>query len=166
VSMRIVVCVGCGYQSWAGVGARRVGASCGCGRLDAVDEEETVQPLKGVQVELCYDAGCVECGSGDDFVMWVGAEGEKCGKAGNGRRVGCARATHDYGKNVELCTRPVLAHGIGEGGIFVVNHVCGVGDVVVRTVFTFSYLIFFSLRSVAGVRSCGRRISSKVRGAG
>jgi hypothetical protein len=48
--------VGCGCQLGAGVGARRVNASRGCARLDAVDEEDMVQPLDGVQVELCYDA--------------------------------------------------------------------------------------------------------------
>jgi hypothetical protein len=69
------------------------------------------------------------------FVRYVGAEGEKGGKAGNGRRVGCARATHDYGKNVDFIIRPLLANGMGEGGIFVANHVCGVGEVVVRANF-------------------------------
>jgi hypothetical protein len=48
--------VGCGCQAWADVGARRVGASCGRARLDAVDETEVVQPLDSVQVELCEDA--------------------------------------------------------------------------------------------------------------
>jgi hypothetical protein len=56
VSIRGVVRVGCGCHSWAGVGARRVGASCGRARLYAVDEKEVVQPLDGVQVELCEDA--------------------------------------------------------------------------------------------------------------
>jgi hypothetical protein len=54
--MRGVVRVGCGCQSGAGVGARRVGPSCGRARLDAVDEKEVVQPLNGVQVELYEDA--------------------------------------------------------------------------------------------------------------
>jgi hypothetical protein len=49
--MRGVVRVGCGCQSGAGMGARRVSASCGCARLDAVDEKEMVHPLDGVQVE-------------------------------------------------------------------------------------------------------------------
>jgi hypothetical protein len=50
-----VVRVGCGCQSGAGVGARRVGASCSCARLDAVNEKEMVHSLDGVRVELCYD---------------------------------------------------------------------------------------------------------------
>jgi hypothetical protein len=37
----------------AGVGARREGAACGRAILDGVDEKEMVQPLDGVQVELC-----------------------------------------------------------------------------------------------------------------
>jgi hypothetical protein len=54
--MRGVVRVGCGCQSGAGVGSRRVGASCGIARLGAVDEE-MVQPLNGgVQVEMFEDA--------------------------------------------------------------------------------------------------------------
>jgi hypothetical protein len=48
--MRGVVRVGCGCQSEAGVGARRVGASCGRAGVDAVDEKEVVQPLDGVQL--------------------------------------------------------------------------------------------------------------------
>jgi hypothetical protein len=48
--------VGCGCQSGAGVGARRIGASCGRARLDTVDEKEVVQPLDGVKVELWEDA--------------------------------------------------------------------------------------------------------------
>jgi hypothetical protein len=54
--MRGVVHVGCGCQSGAGLGARRVGTSPGRARLDAVDAKEVVQPLDGVQVELCEDA--------------------------------------------------------------------------------------------------------------
>jgi hypothetical protein len=54
--MRGVVRVGCGCQSRAGMDARRVGASCGCPRLDAVYEKEKLHPLDGVQVELCEDA--------------------------------------------------------------------------------------------------------------
>jgi hypothetical protein len=46
-------------------------------------------------------------------------------------RVGCTRATHDYGKNVGFITRPVLANGIGEGGMFVASHMYGAGKVVV-----------------------------------
>jgi hypothetical protein len=37
-------------------GSRRVGVSCGRARLNAVDEKEMVQPLDGVQVELCGNA--------------------------------------------------------------------------------------------------------------
>jgi hypothetical protein len=53
---KCVVRVGCGCQSGAGVGARREGSSCGRAILDAVHEKEMVQPLDGVQVELCEDA--------------------------------------------------------------------------------------------------------------
>jgi hypothetical protein len=77
------------------------------------------------------------------FVMWVGAEGENGGEASNGGCVGCARATHDYGKNVDFSTRSVLANGIDEGGIFVVNHVCGVGEVVAIAIFPFLYQNLF-----------------------
>jgi hypothetical protein len=104
------------------VGARRVGASCGCAKLDAVDEKEMVQPMDGVRVELCDEALCVESGCGDEFARWVGAEGEKGGEAGNGGLAGCTRATHDYGKNVNFSIRLVLANGIGERSIFVANH--------------------------------------------
>jgi hypothetical protein len=57
--------------------------------------------------------------------------------------VGCARATHDDGKNVDVSTRPLLANGNGEEGIFVVNHVCGVGEVVLSAKLPFPILIFF-----------------------
>jgi hypothetical protein len=58
--MRGVVRVGSGCQARAGVGARRVGAASSCARFDAVDESEMMQPLDGVRVELCEDAGRVE----------------------------------------------------------------------------------------------------------
>jgi hypothetical protein len=38
------------------VGAIRVSTSCGCARLDAVDEKEMGQPFDGVRVELYDDA--------------------------------------------------------------------------------------------------------------
>jgi hypothetical protein len=73
--------------------------------------------------------------------MWVSKEGEKGGEVGNGGCVGCARTTHDDGKNVDFSNRPVLADGIGEGGIlFLANHMCGVGDVVVSAIFPFPYM--------------------------
>jgi hypothetical protein len=125
------------------VGARRVGASCGCARLDVVDEKEIVQSLDGMQVEMCYDALCVESGFGNGSVRWVDAECEKGGEVGNGRRVWCAYPTHDDRENDDLSTRPVLANGIGEGSIFVANHVCGVGEVVVRAIFPFPSLNLF-----------------------
>jgi hypothetical protein len=45
--------VGCGYQSGAGVGARREGSSCGRAILDAVHEKEMV--ASGAM------RGCVTC---------------------------------------------------------------------------------------------------------
>jgi hypothetical protein len=54
--------------------------------------------------------------------------------------VRCACAAPDYGKNVYFGIRPVLANSIGDGGIFVANHLCGVGEVMVRAVFPFPYL--------------------------
>jgi hypothetical protein len=78
---------------------------------------------------------------------------EKGGGASNVGCVGSARATRDYGKNVDFCTRPVLANGIGEGGIFVTNHVCGVGEVIVYAIFPFPCLnIFHRVVSSASVR--------------
>jgi hypothetical protein len=41
--------------------------------------------------------------------------------------VKCTCVAHDYGKNVDVGTLPVLAGGIGEGGVFIANHLCGVG---------------------------------------
>jgi hypothetical protein len=58
--MRGVVRARCGYESHAGVGARRVGAASGSARFDAVDEKEMMHPLDGVRVELREDAGRVE----------------------------------------------------------------------------------------------------------
>jgi hypothetical protein len=49
----------------------------------------------------------------EEFVRRVSVEGEKGGEAGDCGCVGCARATHDDGKNVDFSTRPVLANGIG-----------------------------------------------------
>jgi hypothetical protein len=37
----------------------------------------------------------------------------------------------------------MLANGIGEGSVFIANHLCGVGEVVVRAVFPFPYLNLF-----------------------
>jgi hypothetical protein len=54
--------------------------------------------------------------------------------------MGCANATHDDKKNVDFSTRPMLADGIGEGGIFVANHVCGGAEVVVIAIFPFLYV--------------------------
>jgi hypothetical protein len=92
-------------------------------------------------------------------VRWVGAEGEKGGETSNGRCVACARATPAYGKNGNFSTRHVQANGIGEGGIFVVNYVCGVGEVVVSAIFLFPYLNMFD----RGVPSASARVTDESR---
>jgi hypothetical protein len=58
--------------------------------------------------------------------------------------VRCKCAARDYGKNVDLGTRPLLSSGIGEGGVFIANQLCGVGEVVVCAVCSFPYLNLFS----------------------
>jgi hypothetical protein len=41
--------------------------------------------------------------------------------------VRCTRVAHVDGKDVDLCTWPVAADGIGEGGVFVENEMGCVG---------------------------------------
>jgi hypothetical protein len=48
-----VVRVGCGCQSRAGLRVRREGTSYGRAKLDTEYEKDMVQPLDGVQEELC-----------------------------------------------------------------------------------------------------------------
>jgi hypothetical protein len=57
----------------------------------------------------------VESCFGDEFVKRVSAEDEKGGEAGSGGRVRCACAAHDYRKDVDFGTRPVVSKGVGEG---------------------------------------------------
>jgi hypothetical protein len=56
-------------------------------------------------------------------------------------------------ESVDFSTRAVLANGIGEGGIFVANHVCGVGEVAVIAIFPFPYLNLFD-RGVSSACAC------------
>jgi hypothetical protein len=147
-----VVVAGC--HSWARVGARSGGAACGRARLHAVDEKEMMQTLDNVRVKLCWDACFL-----DDIVYMVCATGEKGGGVGNYGSVRCACAAHDYGKNVDCGTRPLLANCIGEGDICVANHLCVVGEVVVCAVFPFPYLNIFN----RGVPSAFVRVSDESR---
>jgi hypothetical protein len=73
--------------------------------------------------------------------------------------VRCAYAAHDDGKNVDLCTRPVSTNCIGEGGAFIANHLCGVGEVVVCAVLPFPHLTFF----YRGVSSSSVRVCDESR---
>jgi hypothetical protein len=54
--------------------------------------------------------------------------------------VRCTCAAHDYGKNIDFGTWVVSANGIGDGGVFMANRLCSVGEVVVRAVRPFPYL--------------------------
>jgi hypothetical protein len=56
----------------------------------------------------------------------------------------CNRAADDDGKDVDLCTWPVLVDGIGERGAFDANRVSCVGEVAVRAVLPFPYLNLFN----------------------
>jgi hypothetical protein len=47
----------------------------------------------------------------------------------------------------------MLANGIGEGGVFIANHLSGLGEVVVRAVFPFPYLNLFD-RGVTSAAVC------------
>jgi hypothetical protein len=60
------------------------GAASGCAGLDAVNEEEMMQPLYNVCVELCNDARYVESCFRDEFVRGVSAEVEKRGDTCDG----------------------------------------------------------------------------------
>jgi hypothetical protein len=73
--------------------------------------------------------------------------------------VGCARAAHDDGRNVDFSTRQVSANGIGERGIFVANPMCGVGEIVLRAIYPFPYLYLF----YRGVPSASVRAADKFR---
>jgi hypothetical protein len=57
----------------------------------------------------------VESCFGDEFVRRVSAEGEKGGETVNSGCVKCACAAHDYGKDVDFGTWPLMSDGIGEG---------------------------------------------------
>jgi hypothetical protein len=102
-------------QSRACVGAVSGCAACGRARFDAVDDKDMVQPLDNVQVESCSDACDVESYFRDEFVTRVNAEGEKGGETDYCGYARCTCAGHDYGKNIDLGTRPMLPNGIGEG---------------------------------------------------
>jgi hypothetical protein len=75
-------------------------------------------------------AGGVETYFRDKFVRRVNAECEKGGDAGFRGCVSCTWAAHNYGKDVNLCTRPMWSNGIGEGGVPLSNQLCGVRDIV------------------------------------
>jgi hypothetical protein len=120
------------------------GVAGGRARFDAVDEKEMVHPLDSVQVELCYDVCGIESCFRDEFVRRVSAEGEKGGETGNYGCVRCTYVAHDFGKNVDLGNWLVLSKGIGEGVVFIVNQLCGVGEVVLYAVFLFPYPNLFN----------------------
>jgi hypothetical protein len=131
-------------QSRACVGAVSGGAACGRARFDAVDEKEMVQPLNSVQVELCKDACGIASCFRDKFVRRVCEESEKGGEIGYCGCLRCTCAAHDYGKNTDLGTWRVLSNGIGEGGLFIANQLCGVGEVVLCAILPFPCLNLFN----------------------
>jgi hypothetical protein len=58
--------------------------------------------------------------------------------------VRCTRTAHDDGKDVNFGTWPVMADGIGEGGVCGENQMSCVGEVVVRAILPFPYLNLFN----------------------
>jgi hypothetical protein len=73
--------------------------------------------------------------------------------------VRCSSSAHAYGENIDIGTWLVLAKGIGERGVFIANHVCGVGEVVVCAILPFPYLSLFN----RGVSSSAVGVSDESR---
>jgi hypothetical protein len=91
--------------------------------------------------------------------MRVGAEVEWRCEAGRLGYMRGAGATRDDGEGVYFGTGPVVVEGVCEGGIFVANEFCGVGEVVVCTVIPFPYLNIFN----RGVAAASIRVSNECR---
>jgi hypothetical protein len=54
--------------------------------------------------------------------------------------VRCNCAARDYGKSVDPAPSQRCRMALANGGVFIVNRLCGVGEVVVGAVFPFPYL--------------------------
>jgi hypothetical protein len=67
--------------------------------------------------------------------------------------VRCTCAARDEWKDVDFGTWLVLTNGIGEGGVFFVNHLRSVVEAMVRALLPFPYLNLFN-RGEAAATVC------------